>query len=226
MAVVNLTTNQVDFKFFFIDKMNVEFTASAGGHVCLPRLRNGVMFKIGSNFSDCLKSHASGQDDNQFPSLNCIKNGYKLEKGYYLNIDEERVDWSSRHKFLPITLMSPDHVLKENGLPTGYNHMEIFFVLYSTDFNIFDSVIREGLMHRKVEISNNQLNRICNPVLADKNRNLLFHLVKSHGSKSLIKLFEKTKIADYFNLSTKRFAFFWDFDRLTVFDTALDNKDF
>jgi hypothetical protein len=98
--------------------------------------------------------HVSRQDDNQFPSLNCIKNRCELEKGYYLNIDEERVDWSSRHKFLPITLMSPDHVLQENGLPTSYNHMEIFFVIYSTDFNIFDSVIRDGLMTGKVEISN------------------------------------------------------------------------
>ena len=64
-------------------------------------------------------------------------------------------------------------------VPEKFEVNDCTYFLYANDFNIFESLIRDGLINGSVEISNEQLDRICNPVLADKNRNLIYHLVKN-----------------------------------------------
>jgi hypothetical protein len=85
-------------------------------------------------------------------------------------------------------------------------------VFYSASFDIFEALIRQGLMNNDVEITSHQLNRICNPVLEDQNQNLLFQMAQG-PPKQLRILFEKTSIAKYFNPKTKRAAFFMSFNK-------------
>jgi hypothetical protein len=63
-------------------------------------------------------------------------------------------------------------------------------------------------------------------VLADKNRNLIYHLVKNQGVNAITKLISNTNIAERFNFETKRIAIILDFEKQSVFDIALQNSDF
>lgn len=99
-------------------------------------------------------------------------------------------------------------------------------VFYSASFDIFEALIRQGLIGNKVKITSHQLNRICNPVLEDQNQNLLFQMAQGPPRQLKI-LFEKTSIAKYFNYKTKRAAFFKGFNNgQTAFDIALDKCEY
>ena len=101
---------------------------------------------------------------------------FKQTNGYLL-MDEMTVDWS-RAKQLPLKIMRKDHLIRrcENEPLKDYREYSIMTHVYNNDFNIFEAKIRQLILHDDIEINDNQLDRICNPVLSDNNKNLLHHL--------------------------------------------------
>lgn len=55
----------------------------------------------------------------------------------------------------------------------GYEETEFLCLAYNNDITIWEALIRKGLLQGQVEITDNQLDRICNPYLGDNNNNLL-----------------------------------------------------
>jgi hypothetical protein len=140
--------------------MNVELTTSQG-LVCVPRTKNGIMANIGTNYSECWGAHIRKEDENQFKTFNCIMNMYLLNytsHKYYLAVQEKRVDWGSRHKFLPLDLRYEDYIKykkfksgkKWKMVPEKFEINDCIYFLYANDFNIFESLIRDGLINGSV----------------------------------------------------------------------------
>ena len=258
IVVVNTKHDRVDFKVKFIYSMNLEVSTSRG-YVCVPRLENGVLLEFGEDcdegVSQQMMSSSRGQG-RSFKNMNDIK--YQFDEVYggkfefYICIDETVVNWSSRHKLLPIKIQLADYVHKReapqpflvdkyeaganskasqqiNSDPieyyTHYTETTLLCLTYNNDFTIWEALIRRGLLQREVEISDSQLDRICNPVLADDNNSLL-HKMSQHSIKDLNKLFAKTAIAEHFNQQNKRYPLFLNFDGESPLDLAMKSFDF
>ena len=151
-------------------------------------------------------------------------------KGGYLYIDESIVDWSSRHKLLPIKLMLADSITTDmqggDLIEKSYEETPLLCVTYNNAFTIWETLIRKGLLEGTVEITNNQLDRICNPVLGDRNNNLLHHMSESHRFKELEMVFNKTNLKNFVKTKSKRFPIFLNFDNKSPLDLAIDQFDF
>ena len=160
--------------------MNAAFTCS-NGIVCIPRFVNGCLMKFGQDPAGCMENHKPklNQPENKFfPNLNCLRNKFELSYGgkhFYLAVDEALVNWSAQTKFLPISVYYNDYLIRDKDQKiVDYKEQISMTVFYSASFDIFEALIRRGLMNNEVEITSHQLNRICNPVLEDQNQNLLF----------------------------------------------------
>ena len=147
--------------------------------------------------------------------------------GYYLSIDEKLGNWGSNHKILPIKIMLDDFIPSSCDFSYQNDYIETTLLSqhYFNNYTIYDSLIRKGILQRKVEISDSQLDRICNPCLADDN-NSLIHKLSCHTIVELKKLFTTTSIADYFNQSNKRYPIFLNFKNESPIDKAMDSFDF
>ena len=176
LTVVDILQNKVDFKFKFVDKYNFEISVS-NGIVSVPRKQNGILVDFGlDNEFDCQFMNESKKLS--FKNMNDIKLMFKkvyTEQVSYLLIDETVVNWSSRHKLLPIKLQQPDFIVykwSSNKINNKYNtravdYYETTFLCqtYNNNFSIWESLIRKGLLNSDVDINDNQLDRICNPAL-------------------------------------------------------------
>ena len=96
---------------------------------------------------------------------------------------------------------------------------------YNNSFTIWEALIRKGLLEGTVEISNYQLERICNPVLADKNCNILHHLCEDRKIDELKKIFSKTDLHRFVSLKYKRYPIFFNLNYKSPLDIALDQFD-
>ena len=113
---------------------------------------------------------------------------------------------------------------EDGNVIVDYKEYFIATHFYNTDFNIFEAIIRAKIYLNEIEISDTQLERICNPVLSDNNKSLLHHLSYRRLS-SLQKLFDKTNIGDYGKSIDKRFIFFLDFEGESPLDKAIKKVD-
>ena len=97
-------------------------------------------------------------------------------------IDEALVDWDSRHKLMPISYHHNDYVQEKELSKTEklvfekYEEKEFLCLAYNNDFTIWEALIRRGLLEGKVQITDSQLDRICNPYLGNNNNSLLHKL--------------------------------------------------
>lgn len=144
-------------------------------------------------------------------------------------VDEtcEGIDWC-KSKQLPIRVMRKDYLVRgppeDGNVIVDYKEYFIATHFYNNDFNIFEAIIRSKIILNEIEISDTQLERICNPVLSDNNKSLLHHLSYRRLS-SLQKLFDKTNIGDYGKSIDKRFIFFLDFEGESPLDKAIKKVD-
>lgn len=94
-------------------------------------------------------------------------------------IDEtcEGINWS-KSKQMPVKVMRGDYLERgdDGWSVSGYKEYFVITHFYNNDFNIFEALIRQKILTREIEISDSQIERICNPVLSDNNKNLLHHL--------------------------------------------------
>lgn len=68
------------------------------------------------------------------------------------------------------------------------------------------------------------MERVCNPVLGDRNNSLLHHLAR-HSVKKLHHIFSKTPIEDRFSVEDMRLSFFFNFDKKSPLDIAIESFD-
>ena len=115
-------------------------------------------------------------------------------------------------------------VPEQRRVPWKYEETTLLSHTYFNDFNIWEALIRKGLITGKVEINEDQVNRLCNPVLEDNNNSLVHHM-SQHNIKNLYKIFQKTQIGDTYNLKSKRFPIFLNFDGKSQLDLALKASD-
>lgn len=105
LVIVNVKEDKIDFKFKLVDKYNFEVSVS-NGFLSVPRKTNGILvdFGVKSDFDSRLSSVC---ERFSFRNMNDIHRMFKtvyLDQIDYLMIDETVVNWSSRHKLLPIKL--------------------------------------------------------------------------------------------------------------------------
>ena len=149
--------------------------------------------------------------------------------GSYLCIDESIVNWDSRHKLLPICVKFADY-LKADGqggerVLGPYEEMTMLTLTYNNQFTIWEALIRQGLLHGRVEINDGQLQRLTAPVLSDNNESLI-HKLSRHNLPRLTKVFQGTSIGETRDDANKRYPIFLNFDGKSPLDLALDYSDF
>ena len=105
LTIVNIDEGKTDFKFKFVDKYNFEITHS-NGYLSVPRKANGILVIFGQE-NDFESRLMLEPERPSFKNMNDIlimfKKVYTDQVSYFL-IDETVVNWSSRHKLLPIKL--------------------------------------------------------------------------------------------------------------------------
>ena len=216
--------------------MNLDVSIS-DGNVCVPRLENGVLLEFGDYDEDVRYQRLNSLRGPRrtLKNMNDIKfqfeEVYKDKLDFYLCIDETVVNWSSRHKLLPIKIQLADYVntrtddITDETYISHYTETTLLCLTYNNDFTIWEALIRRGLLLREIEIADSQLDRICNPCLADDN-NSLVHKMSQHSIKDLNKLFAKTSISDHFNQQNKRYPIFLNFEGESPIDLAMKSFDF
>ena len=174
--------------------MNIKLTSSYG-IIAIPRVHNGVIIDFGMNtYSENVKS---------FDTLNDVRSkfedtyGEKI-KGFYLSIDESIVNWGSRRKLLPLCVRCADFIMSETNtegkvVHLNYDEFTILTQTYDNQFTIWECLIRERLGEGSIEIDENQLHRLINPVLSDNNENLI-HKLSRHNLPKLRKIFDGTSL--------------------------------
>ena len=197
----------------------------------IPRLKHGVIILLGclANAEECTKP------ENQrvcYRNMNHIYSKFKqlllnTTKGY-LKIDEMNVDWE-HSRDLPIQIMRRDYIVHEDcrdekSLAIDYKEYFILQQKYNNNFNIFEAVIRDSIIKERVQITEDQIHRVLNPVLSDNNRSILHHL-SARRLPTLQKLFSFTKLREYVSDREKRFIFFLDFENKSPLCYALNNFD-
>ena len=155
----------------------------------------------------------NGEEKFVFENMNDIRlmfsKVYSKNHLSYLLIDETVVNWGSQYRLLPIKLQEPDYIYYNcqstnvtegwvdiQRYPEDYYENTILCHTYNNNFNIWESLIRKGLLKGDVEINDNQLDRICNPALQDNNRSPIHHM-SHHSLKKLKKIFTKTSIENF-----------------------------
>ena len=105
-----------------------------------------------------------------------------------------------------------------------YNYImtPLLSLTYNNSFTIWEALIRKGLLEGTVEITNHQLDRICNPVLADLNCNILHRLCEERRIVELNQVFYKTDIGRFISQKHKRFPIFFNFNKKSPLDICLD----
>ena len=242
LAVVSTATRKLEFKVKFIYAMNLKMTSS-GGIIAVPRIRNGVLIEFGTSASRALppsggratpRQQAPKQSQLPLRTMNDVRSkfeetyGAKIE-GSYLCIDESIVNWDSRHKLLPICVRFRDYLYADakdgERVLRYYEEMTMLTLTYNNQFTIWEALIRQGLLHGRVEINDGQLQRLTNPVLSDNNENLI-HKLSRHHLPHLTKVFQGTSIGETRNDANKRYPIFLNFDGKSQLDLALEDSDF
>jgi hypothetical protein len=100
----------------------------------------------------------------------------------------------------------------------------MLIMMYLIDINIWDMLIRQGLINGTVEINSQQTERIIYPVLCNENKNLL-HIFSRNNFKALEEIFLKCEIEDCLNKSQKMFPLFKDFKNMSPLDYAYEKKN-
>ena len=96
---------------------------------------------------------------------------------------------------------------------------------YLLDINIWDILIRQGLINRTVEISPYQKERIVFPVLSNDNKNLL-HIFSVNNFEALQEVFLKCEIESCLDFSKKLFPIFKDLKNKSPLEYAYENKQY
>lgn len=127
-------------------------------------------------------------------------------------IDENVVDWRQEEKFLPIKVMFKDFVpnCRDENFFKRFSETPLISLTYNNNYTIWEALIRRALAKGTIAINDKQLTRIMNPVMLDKNQNLLHHLVTK--LKVLKLALGHPKLIDLYNKKNKRFPFFKNFE--------------
>ena len=161
-------------------------------------------------------------------SKRVLRNQYMMDG--YIHITENQGDWDSIDPKLPVTLKAADFVtvFQDDDGNQGSDESGLVKNLYFLEYNIWESLIRDGMLQGNIPITHDQLSRFLTPVMTDHNNNLLHHFSYNHLDQ-LETILEMPGFEEYFNTEKKMFPIFYNFFGETQINIALlahDNPSF
>jgi hypothetical protein len=145
----------------------------------------------------------------------------------YLCINEALINYKSVSRAVPIEIKYFDHICHhriQEKQSSFYKENTMLIMMYLIDINIWDMLIRQGLINGTVDISSQQTERIIYPVLCNENKNLL-HIFSRNNFKALKEIFLKCELEDCLDKSQKTFPLFKDFKNMSPLDYAYEKKN-
>jgi len=148
----------------------------------------------------------------------------------YIHITEDQGDWDSKNPMLPVVLKAADFVtlFQDDEGNQGSDESSLIKNLYFLDYNIFESLIRDGMLQGQIPITHDQLRRFLTPVMTDHNNSLMHHFSYNH-LEQLETIIEMPGFEDYYKVDKKMFPIYYNFFGETQINIALlahDNDSF
>ena len=167
-------------------------------------------------------------NDLAFVNKKLLREQYGMEG--YIHITEDQIDWDSHDPKLPVVLKAADFVtvFQDEDGNQGSDESALIKNLYLLEYNIWESLIRDAMLHGTVAITHDQIFRFLTPVLSDNNNNLLHHFSYNHLD-SLEMILEMPGFESYFTIDKKMVPIFYNFFGETQINIALlahDNASF